>query len=77
VLPSTHVAAQRKNVLPDKICARNEVYTITFRHSHENEKQEHGAAIMRLQKEYNRLQDRIDAMNIDKLDGLIDGTFFE
>ena len=45
--------------------------------SHADERREHGEAIKRLQAEYKRLQDRINAMYVDKLDGLIDTAFFE
>jgi site-specific DNA recombinase len=45
--------------------------------SHADEKQEHEAAIGRLQAEYNRLQGRIDIMYVDKLDGRIDAGFFD
>jgi hypothetical protein len=45
--------------------------------SHADEKREHEAAIGRLQAEYNRLQARIDAMYVDKLDGRIDAGFFD
>src|SRR5208337_3680909 len=45
--------------------------------SHVDEKQFHDEAIDRLQKEYKRLQDRIDRMYIDKLDGRIDTVFFD
>jgi site-specific DNA recombinase len=48
-----------------------------LRQSHEDEKGYHDEAISRLQNEYTRLQDRIDAMYVDKLDGKIDGTFFD
>lgn len=34
-------------------------------------------AIARLQTEYRRLQNRIDAMYLDKLDGRIDTAFFD
>jgi hypothetical protein len=34
-------------------------------------------AIKRHQSEYKRLNDRIHAMYVDKLDGLIDTAFFE
>ena len=44
--------------------------------SHVDERQFHDKAIDRLQKEYKRLQDRIDRMYIDKLDGRIDGSVF-
>jgi len=48
-----------------------------LRESHVDEKQFHDEAIDRLQKEYKRLQDRIDRMYIDKLDGRIDTVFFD
>src|SRR5690242_11582760 len=48
-----------------------------LRASHADEKQEHEAAIARLQDEYNRLQGRIDTMYVDKLDGRIDAAFFD
>ena len=48
-----------------------------LRESHADEKREHEEAIARLQAEYNRLQDRIDAMYVDKLDGQIDADFFD
>ena len=37
----------------------------------------HEEAITRLQTDYNRLQARLDAMYVDKLDGRVDQTFFE
>ncbi|MCY4008008.1 MAG: recombinase family protein [Rhodobacteraceae bacterium] len=45
--------------------------------SHAEEQQEHQAAISRLDAECTRLGERIDAMYIDKLDGRIDGAFFD
>lgn len=45
--------------------------------SHAEEKKAHEEAIARLQAEYTRLQARLDAMYVDKLDGKIDGQFFE
>lgn len=48
-----------------------------LRVSHGDEKQHHEKAIRRIQAEYDRLQNRIDAMYIDKLDGRIDGDFFD
>ena len=38
---------------------------------------EHDAVIERLQTEYGRLQKRLDAMYVDKLDGPIDTTAYE
>ena len=48
-----------------------------LRHSHTDAKQHHDEAIARLQTEYNRLQSRIDAMYLDKLDGRIDTAYFD
>ena len=45
--------------------------------SHADERREHEEAIRRHQSESKRLQDRINAMYIDKLDGLVDTTFYE
>jgi DNA invertase Pin-like site-specific DNA recombinase len=45
--------------------------------SHADERREQDEAIKRHQVEYKRLQDRINAMYVDKLDGLVDGAFFE
>jgi hypothetical protein len=45
--------------------------------SHAGERREHEEAIKRHQAEYKRLQDRINAMYVDKLDGLVDTAFFE
>ena len=42
-----------------------------------DEKREHAEAIARLEKERNRLQRRIDAIYIDKLDGKISEDFFD
>src|SRR5262245_50029282 len=48
-----------------------------LRVSHADEKREHEAAIGRLHIEYDRLQSRMHAMYVDKLDGKVDGAFFE
>ncbi len=45
--------------------------------SRADERREHEDAIRRLRAEYDRLQARIDAMYIDKLDGRIGGDFFD
>ena len=45
--------------------------------SHADERREHEEAIERLQAEYKRLSDRINAMYVDKLDGKVDGDFFD
>ncbi|HVB56841.1 MAG TPA: recombinase family protein [Candidatus Acidoferrales bacterium] len=48
-----------------------------LRQSHGDAKRHHAAAIVRLQSEYDRLQSRVDAMYVDKLDGRIDTVFFD
>ena len=45
--------------------------------SHEDGRREHDEAVTRLRKEYDRLQNRIDAMYLDKLDGVVDSARFE
>lgn len=45
--------------------------------SHADERREHEEAIKRHQAEYNRLNDRIHAMYVDKLDGLVDTAFYD
>jgi DNA invertase Pin-like site-specific DNA recombinase len=45
--------------------------------SHADERREHEEAIERLKAEHKRLQARIDAMYVDKLDGTIGGDFFD
>ena len=45
--------------------------------SHADERQEHEEAIRRHQVERKRLQERINAMYVDKLDGVVDTAFFE
>ena len=45
--------------------------------SHRDERQFHDEAIAKLQREHRRLQDRIDAMYEDKLDGRIANDFFD
>jgi site-specific DNA recombinase len=47
-----------------------------LRESHADQRKEHEAAIVRLQAEIERLQNRIHAMYIDKLDGRIDRSFY-
>jgi site-specific DNA recombinase len=47
-----------------------------LRESHADQRKEHDAAIARLQAEVERLQNRIHAMYIDKLDGRIDRSFY-
>jgi hypothetical protein len=48
-----------------------------LRDSHKDEKQFHEEAIAKLQRERQRIQDRTDAMYMDKLDGRIDNEFFD
>ena len=48
-----------------------------LRQSHADERREHDAAIERLQAEYGRLQNRLDTMYVDKLDGRIAAAFYE
>jgi hypothetical protein len=45
--------------------------------SHADETREHEGAIERLQTERRRLQNRLDAMYVDKLDGRVDATLYE
>ena len=48
-----------------------------LRQSHADETQEHEAAIKRLRTEQDRLQARLHAMYLDKLDGRIDAAFYD
>jgi site-specific DNA recombinase len=45
--------------------------------SHADQTREHKGAIERLHVEHKRLQNRLDAMYVDKLDGKIDASFYE
>jgi hypothetical protein len=45
--------------------------------SHADQRREHEQAIARLEAEYKRLDDRIHAMFVDKLDGKIGGDFYD
>jgi hypothetical protein len=51
--------------------------TRSLRDSHEDESAFRGEAIAKLQREHRRIQDRIDAMYMGKLDGRIDNDFFD
>ncbi len=51
--------------------------TTALRESHRDERDFHEQAISKLPREHRRLQDRIDAMYMDKLDGRIDNEFFD
>ncbi|MER8809554.1 hypothetical protein [Mesorhizobium australicum] len=44
--------------------------------SHADDRKEQEQAILRCQKEYKRLKDRLQAMYLDKLDGHIDNAFY-
>ncbi len=48
-----------------------------LRESHTDEKKHHDEMIATLQKQYQKLQERIDAMYIDKLDGKVSQDFFD
>ncbi len=48
-----------------------------LRDSHADQRKEHDAAVIRLQGEYDRIQKRLHAMYMDKLDGRIDSDFFD
>jgi len=50
--------------------------TKALRESHADEQKEHAAAIARLQAEHDRLQHRLQAMYVDKLDGRITNSFY-
>jgi hypothetical protein len=50
--------------------------THALRESHRDQKQFQDEQIAKLQRDHRRIQDRIDAMYLDKLDGRIDATFF-
>ena len=45
--------------------------------SHEDERRAHDEAVARLQADYARLQNRLDTMYVDKLDGRIDASAFD
>jgi DNA invertase Pin-like site-specific DNA recombinase len=51
--------------------------TQALRESHGDECKCHEEAIAKLQREHRRIQDRIDSMYMDKLDGRIDNDFFD
>lgn len=77
----------REEVLEEKFCALlgrlvfdDEVLDWVrdaLHDSHADERREHEEAIKRLRAEYDRLQNRIHAAYVDKLDGTIDAAFFE
>jgi DNA invertase Pin-like site-specific DNA recombinase len=51
--------------------------TEALRQNHDEEKRFHDEALGRLQAEYSKLQSRLDAMYVDKLDGRIDAAFYD
>ena len=51
--------------------------TSALKDSHQDEKRFHDEAVQRLQDEYSRLQNRIDRMYVDKLDGRVSDEFFD
>jgi DNA invertase Pin-like site-specific DNA recombinase len=51
--------------------------TEALRQSHDNEKSFHDQALARLQTEYGKLQNRLDTMYVDKLDGRVEEAFFD
>lgn len=51
--------------------------TEALRQSHTDQKRHHDEAVARLQAEDTRLQNRLDQMYTDKLDGRIDAAFFD
>ena len=48
-----------------------------LKESHSDEKRHHDEIIVQLQKECKKLQDRIDTMYVDKLDGSISPEYFD
>lgn len=51
--------------------------TLALRESHRDEKQHHDEMIAKLQRQYQKLQHRIDQIYVDKLDGEISAELFE
>jgi hypothetical protein len=51
--------------------------TEALRQSHEDGKSFHDQALARLQAEYGKLQNRLDAMYVDKLDGRVEEAFYD
>lgn len=74
------VLAEKYSNLLGKLSFGDEVMTWLRRaltESHADEQKEHETAITRLRAEYERLQHRIHAIYLDKLDGRIDNAFFD
>jgi hypothetical protein len=57
--------------------SKNKSQWQALRESQVDEKRFREESIARLQKEYTKIQKRIDAMYLDKLDGRIDAAFFD
>jgi site-specific DNA recombinase len=74
ILEEKFVAAVRALNFDQEIC---DWVAKALRESHGDEKRYHDQAIARLQAEYTRLQNRIDAMYVDKLDGKVTAAFFD
>src|SRR2546423_7145344 len=77
---SSITAGQRFSQLLGRLTFDKEALTWVrdaLRASHAEEKREHEAAIGRLRAEYDRLQSRMHAMYVGKLDGKVDGAFFD
>jgi hypothetical protein len=51
--------------------------TEALRQSHDDENSFHDQALARLQADYGKLQNRLDAMYVDKLDGRVDSAFYD
>ncbi len=51
--------------------------TSALKERHQDEKRFHDESVQRLQGEYSRLQNRIDRMYVDKLDGRVSDEFFD
>jgi len=74
------ILAERFSGLLERLDFGEEVLnwiSAALRESHADERKEHEAAVARLQVEYERLQNRIHAMYLDKLDGRVDRGFFD
>jgi hypothetical protein len=73
------VIAEKFSEVLGRLTFGNEVLawvTKALQESHADEQKEHEAAIKRLQAEYDRLQNRLHAMYIDKLDGRVNTSFY-
>jgi hypothetical protein len=80
LLRREEVLEERFAELLDRLRFDDEVLTWVsqaLRVNHGDEKQYHDGAIRRIQAEYDRLQNRIDGMDVDELDGRIDTDFFD